>query len=989
MQIVVKRRWFTNDTTIGEMSIDNTFECYTLEDKDRNLSDSMSLGDINKIKIFGKTAIPTGTYKVTVEATGIVVNVGQRPGPPGAKKLPLIIPIKGFSGVRIHVGNNATATEGCLLVGQGRIKDAITNSTAALNSVFDQIETAINAGQSVSITFEQDIIEDFRSTDSSSTQPSEQSSTTQGSNTSVPNTTDEQGNSPSSPDSTAPNSDTSTLSTDFSKTFEQIDRNLANIEAGDVQVSWGMKQAGEDANWIGLKQFLIYLATRYTPQSVFPFLELIPRIKVEQTSNTKTSTDAYSAGGYIRDGKVPSDVDQKLKNSEKNEDKKLLERLKFLTELPPGFNEERFNVGADALNKASGNVDLFTIDPFQEGIAGMGIPSDSGKAVLKERSVGVRVYGQLVLTPAPIPGAPSKPGAVGFTDLEIQAGSQSDNGLALISLKLLDVQGNKFTDINSPWAFIFDSRPGSIGGDFYFRYGWQVRVPDPFDKEDMQSKRFWNHPGWLIFPQQIKEEIKKQILPGKQIITLTQCLNTGPSTENPTSGSKSVVSRLDLFDEGVVFDETTNEVKVKRNPESLLTNYTLCSILNPELSIDEHGATIATLNMRTAGAITALMPLMYAITTRKLLQLGKKISLGDLILAVENDMANFGLLTLKTDEDKQRQEDFKSIIDRTYKRATDPGRQFPEVFIVGLEEGGNTGTIHPDDIPMDIPNKLQKQILYPDKKESITLIRWFRQVLQENESELQSAATGSGAGINATWIISTTKKIDQTTVNIRKQKEEQAGDSHATLVDYLSTEQDVFAYRFQGSLVENMIVEKTEAPNAMKVEADFAVGDFLTDESESKSADDILKEVSRPTTAADRKRNLMVVFSQMQNINIDAICHPWIGPGKRFQVKGMGFYDGEYLCLSVVHNLSGHKFTSKIEGARILVVDEDDKKKQVDDWNKANGQNSKTGKVTAQQPLSKTAKTPEQINDIILQKTSELQAQKEKAKQKTPPQGGK
>ena len=64
MRIVVKRTAKMNDYTIGNLYIDGQFFCNTLEDTDRGLSDSQSLLYIKAKKIFSKTAIPTGTYKV-------------------------------------------------------------------------------------------------------------------------------------------------------------------------------------------------------------------------------------------------------------------------------------------------------------------------------------------------------------------------------------------------------------------------------------------------------------------------------------------------------------------------------------------------------------------------------------------------------------------------------------------------------------------------------------------------------------------------------------------------------------------------------------------------------------------------------------------------------------------------------------------------------------------------------------------------------------
>ena len=99
MLIEVKRDICKENFTLGKMFIDNEFYAYTLEDTVRKPGQ----------KDPGKTAIPAGSYKVTVSY------------PPHFKKLlPLINDVPEFDGVRIHGGNSAADTNGCLLVAKNR-----------------------------------------------------------------------------------------------------------------------------------------------------------------------------------------------------------------------------------------------------------------------------------------------------------------------------------------------------------------------------------------------------------------------------------------------------------------------------------------------------------------------------------------------------------------------------------------------------------------------------------------------------------------------------------------------------------------------------------------------------------------------------------------------------------------------------------------------------------------------------------------------------
>ena len=119
MDLRVKRLEFSDDSTIGELSVDGQFECYTLEDK------------VRPVKIKGKTAIPVGQYEV-------VINFSQR----FQKPLPLLLNVPNFEGVRIHPGNIPANTEGCILVGDTRGVDFIGQSRAAFDRLFEKMKIA-------------------------------------------------------------------------------------------------------------------------------------------------------------------------------------------------------------------------------------------------------------------------------------------------------------------------------------------------------------------------------------------------------------------------------------------------------------------------------------------------------------------------------------------------------------------------------------------------------------------------------------------------------------------------------------------------------------------------------------------------------------------------------------------------------------------------------------------------------------------------------
>lgn len=134
MEILVKRIAKLPTYTIGKMFIDGKYIGDTLEDTDRGLTQEMSIDEIQSKKIYGKTAIPLGTYSITLNV--ISPKFKDRAwAKPYKGKLPRLLNVPGYDGVLIHVGNKAEDTLGCILVGQNKIKGQIINSTETFNKL--------------------------------------------------------------------------------------------------------------------------------------------------------------------------------------------------------------------------------------------------------------------------------------------------------------------------------------------------------------------------------------------------------------------------------------------------------------------------------------------------------------------------------------------------------------------------------------------------------------------------------------------------------------------------------------------------------------------------------------------------------------------------------------------------------------------------------------------------------------------------------------
>lgn len=119
MEIKLARKTYTANSTIGMLFVDGQFECYTLEDV------------VRPTKIYGETAIPTGRYKLVVTWS-----------PAFKQLLPLLVDVPGYSGVRIHTGNDKTHTLGCVLVGLDKGTDRIGRSKLAFAALMPKIQAA-------------------------------------------------------------------------------------------------------------------------------------------------------------------------------------------------------------------------------------------------------------------------------------------------------------------------------------------------------------------------------------------------------------------------------------------------------------------------------------------------------------------------------------------------------------------------------------------------------------------------------------------------------------------------------------------------------------------------------------------------------------------------------------------------------------------------------------------------------------------------------
>lgn len=148
MELVLNRILKTNDYTIGELNVDGTYLCDTIEDRVRPLPETCpntpkGIGCKCKEKVYGKTAVPAGTYKVKLGYSNRFKRV-----------LPQVLSVPHFIGILIHTGNSNKDTEGCIIVGtwDGKTENWVSNSRVAFNKLMPLLQAATDKKEEITIT---------------------------------------------------------------------------------------------------------------------------------------------------------------------------------------------------------------------------------------------------------------------------------------------------------------------------------------------------------------------------------------------------------------------------------------------------------------------------------------------------------------------------------------------------------------------------------------------------------------------------------------------------------------------------------------------------------------------------------------------------------------------------------------------------------------------------------------------------------------------
>ena len=138
--------------SIGHLyDADGHYICDTIEDTDRGLTQDMPLDDIRRIKVKSKTAIPRGTYRVTLDVVSPKFSLKPYYKKFCGGKVPRLLDVPGFDGILIHKGVTEKSSAGCIIVGYNTIKGMVTRSQACFERLYRLLDSYRKQGEKIYI----------------------------------------------------------------------------------------------------------------------------------------------------------------------------------------------------------------------------------------------------------------------------------------------------------------------------------------------------------------------------------------------------------------------------------------------------------------------------------------------------------------------------------------------------------------------------------------------------------------------------------------------------------------------------------------------------------------------------------------------------------------------------------------------------------------------------------------------------------------------
>lgn len=152
MKLKLERKYKKSTYCIDNLYIDGKWFCNAIEDRDRGLASSMSLDTIKRLKVASETAIPTGTYDITLNV--ISPKFSTKPfykTYANGSRVPRLLNVKGFEGILIHCGKTEKSSAGCIIIGVNKIKGGVIESEETFKKLYPILQEANRRGEKITI----------------------------------------------------------------------------------------------------------------------------------------------------------------------------------------------------------------------------------------------------------------------------------------------------------------------------------------------------------------------------------------------------------------------------------------------------------------------------------------------------------------------------------------------------------------------------------------------------------------------------------------------------------------------------------------------------------------------------------------------------------------------------------------------------------------------------------------------------------------------
>lgn len=151
MKLKSERAWKKETYTISKFYINGRRFYEVIEDKDRGLKQTDNLASIKERKVYGETAIPTGTYKITMDVVSPKYAAVKWYKDLCGGRMPRLLNVPGFEGILIHPGTTALDSWGCLICGRNTVKGKVTSSRDTFKTLYNQMRAAWERGEEITI----------------------------------------------------------------------------------------------------------------------------------------------------------------------------------------------------------------------------------------------------------------------------------------------------------------------------------------------------------------------------------------------------------------------------------------------------------------------------------------------------------------------------------------------------------------------------------------------------------------------------------------------------------------------------------------------------------------------------------------------------------------------------------------------------------------------------------------------------------------------